>query len=104
MKTTVIVTAQYHENKAFWEGGEAWKPKGGQEFILKSESDHFMYAEEECVEVIKEMLKERSNNLCRFTYITHELKFHDPILFNDFEERFHTYMQGKSETAKIQTS
>ena len=32
MKNTVHINCQYYENKAFYEGGESFRPKGGHKF------------------------------------------------------------------------
>ena len=85
MNTLLHITAQYHENYGAhdWNGqGEcpqAWKPKGGQVFTLRVNSDNFMYAEAECLKAIATLLAKQSNEYARYTYIDHELVFSEPI-------------------------
>jgi len=85
MNTLLNITAQYHENYGAhsWDGqGEcpqAWKPKGGQVFTLRVDSDSFMYAEAECLKAIATLLAKQSNEYARYTYIEHELVFSEPI-------------------------
>ena len=75
----VQISTQIFENKSFYNGGNSWKPKGGLIFNLHAEADDFMYAEDKCIEVIKEMLKEESNDAERFEYVSHELIFNEPV-------------------------
>lgn len=77
-KTLMRITAQYEENYGWAEGGEHWKPKGGHEFELRADSDIFMYAEEQALAAIKTLLAKHSNKACRYTYVSHELVFHEP--------------------------
>lgn len=85
MNTLLHITAQYHENYGAhsWDGqGEcpqAWKPKGGQVFTLRVDSDSFMYAEAECLKAIATLLAKQSNEYARYTYVDHELVFSEPI-------------------------
>ena len=92
MNTTLLqITAQYHENYGAhsWSGvGECpqnWKAKGGQVFTLRVDSDSFMYVEEQCVKAIETLLEKRSNDFERYTYISHELIFSEPIALDDAE-------------------
>jgi hypothetical protein len=78
-RTLVQISTQIFENKSFYNGGNSWKPKGELIFNLHAESDDFMYAEEKCIEAIKEMLKEESNDAERFEYVSHELIFNEPV-------------------------
>ena len=81
MKTLVNIYTQVLENG---------KAKGGQIFQLRVLSDLFLYGEEQCVDAIKVMLAEQSNEYVRYTYTDHELVFHEPIALDDnlFEEYF----------------
>jgi hypothetical protein len=92
MSTTLLqITAQYYENYGAhsWDGqGECpqhWKPKGGQIFTLRVDSDSFMYAEEQCIKAIATLLEKQSNNYERYTYVDHELVFSEPIVLDDAE-------------------
>ena len=75
MKTQVRILAQLHENKAWYEGGEAWKPKGGVEFSVNVDDGIAMYAEESMILAFMQLLEQESNNCERFTYVSHELIF-----------------------------
>ena len=79
MKVTVRVNAQRYENYGFHEGREYWKPKGGTYFTVEDvDSDVVAYAHrEQVIEVIKEQLNERSNDLEKFEYIDHEVIFNE---------------------------
>jgi len=99
MTTLIQVTAQVEENYNFFEGGQHWKPKNGQMFTLRADSDDFCYDEENCVKVIQLLLDKQSNDHTRYTYISHELIFQEPIELDSSE--FDTllkeeYMKGKS--------
>ena len=103
MKTLVIITAQTYENYGAhnWNGQgdcpQAWKPKGSQTFTLRVNSDAFLYMADECVKAIHSLLAEQSNNFERFTYIEHELVFHEPIALSD--EKFEVFLQAEAEKA-----
>ena len=61
---------------------ENGKPKGGQEFEFRIDSDDAMYINVE--EVCKNILKETSKDWAEtFTYLSHELIFHDPVIVED---------------------
>lgn len=86
MNTLLQITAQVHENYGWSGQGECpehWKPKGGQMFTLRVDSENFMYAETECIKAIDTLLANQSNEYWRYTYIGHELIFHEPIALND---------------------
>ena len=93
MKTLVHITAQVHENY----GGNTWKPKGGFMFTLRVDSDLFLYGSEQCVEAIKMLLQEQSNEHERFTYLEHELIFHEPFALDS--EKFETLFREVNEKA-----
>ena len=79
MKVKINVNAQRYENYGFHEGREHWKPKGGTYFTVEDvDSDVVAYAHrEQVIEVIKEQLNERSNDLEKFEYIDHEVIFNE---------------------------
>jgi hypothetical protein len=104
MNTTLLqITAQYEENYGAhsWDGqGECpqhWKPKGGQMFTLRVDSDDFMYAEEQCIKAIATLLEKQSNNYERYWYVDHELVFSEPIVLDDAE--FETELRAECEKA-----
>lgn len=59
------------------------KMKGGQIFNLMVNSDYFMYAKDECILVLKKMLKEQSNEHVQYEYHAHELIFHTPMILDE---------------------
>jgi hypothetical protein len=88
MNTLIRVFAQIHDNYGTSENPH-WKPKGGQEFTFRADSDHFLYAPEEVIaKAIQSMIdidmaKYTGN---KYTYVSHELVFHEPIeLQSNFE-------------------
>ena len=89
MDTLISITAQYYENyNTSGEGAPHWKPKGGQIFTLRADSDLFFYVEDRCVEAIKILLAKESNSYCRYEYIEHELIFSEPVELKGFEDVF----------------
>jgi hypothetical protein len=81
MKNLVIITAQHEENYGFFNDVvvDNWKPKGEQKFTLNIDTEIFMYAKEQAIAAIKTLLASQSNNLDRYTYVSHELVFCEPI-------------------------
>ena len=76
---TIIVTTQFHENKAFSEGGEAWKPNGSHDFTFEMNGDVLINIPEKLlIEAISNLVAKESNDLERFEYVSHELKFGQP--------------------------
>lgn len=86
METLVNIYTQVYENG---------KAKGGQMFTLRVNSDLFFYAEEQCVDAIKRLLAEQSNEYVRYTYTDHELVFHEPVALDD--NLFETYFRIENE-------
>lgn len=79
----VIITTQYQENYSDNPSTPHWKMKGEQIFEIDDfDGDSIMYYEKESIEAMKEMLKERSDDYSKYTYIAHELIFSDPIQLN----------------------
>ena len=89
MNVKVTVKAQMHENKAFYEGGEAWKPKGVTHFSIEHvDADIVMYASDKVVtESLIEQLESFSSDLEKYTYIDHEIIFSEAKIAGvDFSE------------------
>ena len=100
MKTLVQITAQYYENYAFgnddYDGVPSWKPKGEQIFkMYVDETDDFLYAEEHCIEAIKQLLEGESNKFCRYEYVGYEIIFHEPIELTGFDEKLEAILKAK---------
>lgn len=89
MKARLIVVAQYSENYSFhdWNGQgqcpQGWKMKGGVTFEVKVSDMEIMYMEEECIAVVKEMLKEMSNDCVAYEYHSHEVKFGNDVMLDE---------------------
>lgn len=79
------------------------KNKCGQLFNLMVDADHFMYCKDECIEVIKKMLEEQSNEYCKYEYIDHELIFHTPMVLDSkfFETNITRMLRDMSEESRI---
>ena len=72
----ILVHTQYFENKAFYEGGEAFRPKGGHTFSIEMDPDLFFYSDP--AEVFGKMLESHNSDLERFEYVDHEIQWHEP--------------------------
>lgn len=91
MKTTIRITAQVYENKAWYEGGESWRPKFGQEFVMEVAEGILMYTpESEIVKVLKEQIAQQSDDMMKYEYIEHDIVFQDTIQLDGtlFDEAF----------------
>lgn len=76
------ITAQYQENyNHSGEGAPYWKNKGGVEFIIRGiEPDPVLYAAPgEAEDAIQTLLDEHSNSMCRYTLISWEFIYSEPI-------------------------
>jgi hypothetical protein len=96
-KTLVHVTTQYYENYGYEIHGvshAAWKPKGSFIFSLKIDLSNLMYAPSECIEVIRLLLADQSNEREKFEYLSHEIIFNDIIELDaeKFESLFNDYV------------
>ena len=80
----VVVNCQYWENKAYWEGGEAWRPKGGVSFSFVIESDEWMYCDEEVVKpMVERIIAGKCNDFCRMEVLGYETIFEEPKDISD---------------------
>lgn len=82
--TLIHITAQVSENYGTPQA-PCWKLKGGQVFSLNVDSDAFMYVEDACIKAIKTLLAKRSNAMCVYEYVCHELIFMGIEQLNDKE-------------------
>tara|TARA_Y100001980_G_C14451746_1_gene235518 strand:- start:169 stop:462 length:294 start_codon:yes stop_codon:yes gene_type:complete len=72
------ISTQSYENKAYYEGGESWRPKGEFVFFTKIDSmDAIMCPKEVLISSIKELISNQCNDLDKFEYRSHELIFQD---------------------------
>jgi hypothetical protein len=80
MNVEVRILTQLEENYGFYECSEHWKKKGGMEFTMSVDDGLMMYGEKEIIiKSFQKFLDLESNELQRFTYVSHELVFHKPI-------------------------
>ena len=80
MNVDVRILTQLEENYGFYEGNQRWKKKGGMEFTMSVDDGLMMYGEEDIIiQSFQKFLDLESNELERFTYVSHELVFHKPI-------------------------
>lgn len=82
MNTQVRILAQYID--------ENGKPKGGQEFIARMDSDTLMYAEEKNLSIVFQRLidTEMARYAGKYTYVEHEPIFHEPIALENAEAEY----------------
>ena len=78
LETLVRIESQYYENYGSAEAPH-WKPKGGQEFTVRIDSDIIFYNKEGAESVIAHMLDDRSNEYVRYELIYMEPVFCEPI-------------------------
>ena len=80
MDVYVRILTQVEENGGFYNGNEHWKKKGGQEFTMEVDDGLMMYGEKDVItQSFQKFLDLESNELQRYTYLSHELVFHKPI-------------------------
>ena len=85
MTNIVHINCQYYENKAFYEGGEAWKPKGGHKFQIEMDTDLLMYCED-VTAILSKMVEAHNTDLERFKYIDYEIIWQKPSILGTVEE------------------
>ena len=85
MNVKVTVKAQMHENKAFYEGGEAWKPKGGHKFQIEMDTDLLLYCED-VTAILSKMVEAHNTDLERFKYIDYEIIWQQPTVLGTVDE------------------
>jgi hypothetical protein len=85
MTNIVHINCQYYENKAFYEGGEAWKPKGGHKFQIEMDTDILMYCEDSTA-IFSKMVEKHNTDLERFNYIDYEIIWQTPSVLGTVED------------------
>lgn len=90
MDAKIIVTAQLEENYQYHEGGEYWKMKGGIQFEIPTLKSFLFYTDEnQLIKTLKYVMKKESNEIERFTYISHDVLFQEPIKLDmDLEDLY----------------
>jgi hypothetical protein len=80
MMCTIQVSAQYYENYSD-STTPYWKPKGGVDFHFPIDDEVVLYAPKDVVEnALIKMVEEQSNEYSRYEYLSHEVKFSEPIV------------------------
>ena len=86
MMISILVSAQYYENYSDSKN-PYWKPKGGADFSFPVDSDLAIYAcKEDLKNALMKMVEEQGNEYSRYEYISHEVKFSDPIVVEGLGE------------------
>jgi hypothetical protein len=85
MMISILVSAQYYENYSDNQT-PYWKPKGGVDFSFPVDSELVMYIPNGVLEnALTKMVEEQSNEYSRYEYISHEVKFSNPIVVEGLE-------------------
>lgn len=85
MTNTVHINCQYYENKAFYEGGEAFRPKGGHKFQIEMDTDILMYCEDPHA-ILTQMVEAHNTELEKFEYIDYEIIWQEPTQLGTVED------------------
>jgi hypothetical protein len=85
MKNTVHINCQYYENKAFYEGGESFRPKGGHKFSIEMDTDILMYCEDANA-ILTKMVEKHNSDLEKFEYIDYEIIWQKPTVLGTVED------------------
>ena len=80
----VLVHTQYYENKAWYEGGEAFRPKGGHTFQIEMDADLLLYSDP--AEVFGKMLEGQNTDLERFEYRDYEIQWQEPTVLGNQDD------------------
>ena len=94
--TLVRVTTQYHENYGTPEKPH-WKFKGEHEFFFHI--SHSLIFNRKLIQAVKNLIAGHSHDMAKFTYIDHDIIFHDPTELKGFDaevKKVYTEMEGKS--------
>ena len=85
MMCTIQVTAQYYENYSDTTT-PYWKPKGAVDFHFPVNSDVVFYTPQDVLEMaLIKMVEEQSNECSLYQYLSHEVKFSNPIVVEGLE-------------------
>ena len=80
----ILIHTQYFENKAFYEGGEAFRPKGGHTFQVEMDADLLLYTDP--AEVFGKMLESQNTDLERFEYVEYEIQWQETTVLGTQED------------------
>ena len=76
MDIKLKISTQIYENKAHYEGGESWRPKGDFTFFTYIDSfDAMMVDKEWLISVLEELVICQNTDIEKFEYRSHELIF-----------------------------
>jgi len=81
MKAELRINAQYYENyNLTGEGDPLFKAKGGQVFTCSIDPEVLLQiGNEGLIKACEDILNNHSNGAIRFSYVSHEVLFSDPI-------------------------
>ena len=85
----LIITAQYQENYGINNEvpTERWKNKFSPELHVKLSADVIMYStDEELIKLCKRVCKNCSNEAFRYTFMSYEVRFMEPIVIENGEK------------------
>ena len=75
------IIAQYQENYGYYDGKEAWKDKGGDDFIYKPKNYDYFYEDKEMDKKIAERyLQSISNDACRYLLVDCEREYMGDVI------------------------
>jgi hypothetical protein len=96
MMINILVSAQYYENYSDTDT-PYWKPKGGVDFSFPVDSELVMYVRREFLEnVLIKMVEKQSNDYSRYEYLSHEVKFSNPIVVEGLERELDWFYDIKN--------
>ena len=99
------IIAQYQENYGYHDGKEAWKDKGGDDFIFKPKHYDYFYEDKEMdIKIAERYLQSISNDACRYLLVECERVYGDLIdvsgecekIYNEIINEVHS--QNKTES------
>jgi|TARA_B100000768_G_scaffold60459_1_gene58521 hypothetical protein len=85
MTNKVHINCQYYENKAHYEGGESFRPKGSHIFVIEMDTDLIMYSEDANA-IFTKMVEKHNSDLEKFEYIDYEILWNTPTVLGTVED------------------
>lgn len=87
MKAIIKVVTQYQENyNTETVDPPYWKMKGAVEFEITVDADIVIYGDERTtINAIKSLLEKQSNDMCKYTYIEHDVLYGNPHQIGELE-------------------
>ncbi len=96
------IIAQYQENYGYYDGKEAWKNKGGDEFIFTPKDLDYFYEDKEMdVKIAERYLQSISNKACRYLLIECSRECGDVIDISEECEKIYEDLVNERSSQKI---